>query len=355
MKIPRRPFVSWCALTISLSLCSDSPAQGEASQTQTAREEETVAPEPRPVEIRLGLTIVEFARINNRDETFDLHGYLEVNWNDPRRKRNPGTAPKRPGQEWRRLRPSAEVWVPRLSFVNALEEAKLLGQADVFADDDGNMFQGLDFSGKFSMILDLRRFPFDSQVMRIRIQPTDADMNEVKLVAAPNRSGVLEGAFLSDWDVGRSEARSEAFHYRTDGSNYSQFVLETTIQRRSTFYFYRVLLPLTLLVIASWVVFWFDVTQLQPQISTALGIMLSTVLFSFGTDFGMPRAPYLTLVDRQVLLSFMFAFFAIMAVGCLHVALRRSGQGVAERYQRKLRAFMPLAYVIALAVTHGTR
>jgi hypothetical protein len=34
--------------------------------------------------------------------------------------------------------------------------------------------------------------------------------------------------------------------------------------------------------------------------------------------------------------------------------LRRKGQGVAERYQKRLRAFFPLAYVIALAVTHGT-
>ena len=88
---------------------------------------------------------------------------------------------------------------------------------------------------------------------------------------------------------------------------------------------------------ASWVIFWFDVTQLQPQISTALSIMLSTVLFSFGTDFGIARVPYLTLVDRQVLLSFLFAFFAIVSVGFLHVVQLRKGQAVAQRDQRRLR------------------
>lgn len=112
-------------------------------------------------------------------------------------------------------------------------------------------------------------------------------------------------------------------------------------------------MPLTLLVAASWVIFWFDVTQFQPQISTALGIMLSTVLFSFGTDFGMPRAAYLTLVDRQVLLTFLFAFSAIVSVAWIHVVLRREGQGVAERHQHRLRVFFPLADVIALALTHG--
>ena len=81
--------------------------------------------------------------------------------------------------------PSREVWVPRLSFMNSLEETKIVSHADIFADDDGNMFQGLDFTGKFSTIFNLRRFPFDSQILPIRIQPTDADKNEMNLDARP--------------------------------------------------------------------------------------------------------------------------------------------------------------------------
>jgi hypothetical protein len=35
-------------------------------------------PGPRPIQVHLGLTIIDFARINSRDETFDVHGYLEI-------------------------------------------------------------------------------------------------------------------------------------------------------------------------------------------------------------------------------------------------------------------------------------
>jgi hypothetical protein len=355
MKRVRGSFGSLLAALIALFGCAILPAANATTERQTAPDEQVEAPEPRPVELRLGLTIVDFARINNREETFDVHGYLEVRWKDPRLKRNPGAGQDRSGQVRRRLHPSRDVWVPRLSFMNAVEETKLISHADVFADDDGNMFQGLDFTGKFSATLNLRRFPFDSQILPIRIQPTDADKNEMILIPDPSRSGVLDVAFVSDWDVGTSRVRSEDFHYSSDGSMYSTFVFETWIHRRSTYYVYRVLLPLSMLVVASWVIFWFDVTQLQPQISTALGILLSTVMFSFGMDFGMPRAPYLSLVDRQVLLTYLFGFSAIGAVGWLHVVLRRKGQIVAERHQRRLRAFFPLLYVIALAVTHGTR
>jgi Neurotransmitter-gated ion-channel ligand binding domain len=354
MKRACGPFRVWSLAAIALYTCIF-PVRSATAQPAMAPEEQVDAPPPRPVEIHVGLTIVDFARINNRDETFDVHGFLEMRWKDPRLARKPGAAQNGSSKGWRRLHPSREVWIPHLSFVNSLEETKIVSHADVFADDEGNMSQGLDFTGKFSTILDLRRFPFDSQFLRIRVQPTDADSDEIVLVPASFRSGVLEGAYLSDWDVGKSQAHTEDFHYRSDGSNYSTFVLETRIYRRSTYYVYRVLLPLTMLVMASWVVFWFDVTQLQPQISTALSILLSSVLFSFGTDFGMPRAPYLTLIDRQVLLTFLFGFFAIASVAWLHVTLLRKGQAVAERYQRRLRALFPLAYFIALAITHAAR
>jgi hypothetical protein len=353
MNLVRNSFRSCSIAVVALFAFGSAAAAGAKAQPSATPLEQVDAPEPRPVELLLRLTIVDFARINNRDETFDVHGYLEVRWKDPRLKRNPTSEQNRPKKAWRRLHASREVWVPRLSFMNSLEETKLVSHSDVFADDDGNMFQGLDFTGKFSTVFNLRRFPFDSQTLPIRIQPTDADVRELKLVPAPG-SGVLDVAYLSDWDVRSSAAHAEDFHYRSDGSNYSTFVLETRIGRRSTYYVYRVLLPLTMLVVASWVVFWFDVTQLQPQISTALGILLSAVLFSFGTDFGLPRAPYLTLVDRQVLLTFLFGFFAIASVTWLHVVFMRKGQGVAERYQRRLRALFPLGYLIAMGLTHGT-
>ncbi len=142
----------------------------------------------------MGLTIIDFARINNREETFDVHGYLEMRWLDKRLKRNPGSGSDRKPGKKRRLHPSHELWIPRLSFMNAVEEVKIVSHAEIFTDDDGNVSQGLDFTGKFSNPLDLRRFPFDSQILRILIQPTDSDKNEVILIAGESRSGVLDGS-----------------------------------------------------------------------------------------------------------------------------------------------------------------
>src|SRR5262245_18248341 len=117
-------FGSSAAAAIALLVCALPAAGGGAAQPAAAPEEQTEAPEPRPVEIRLGLTIVDFARINNRDETYDVHGYLEMKWKDPRLARKPRAPLKHPAQVWRRLHPSRDLWVPKLSFLNSLEETK---------------------------------------------------------------------------------------------------------------------------------------------------------------------------------------------------------------------------------------
>jgi hypothetical protein len=311
-------------------------------------------PGPRPIEVHLALTIIDFARVNNREETFDMRGYLEVMWQDPRLARRPEAAAGDSGRPWVRHRAAPGLWTPRLSFVNAIEEVKVLSRSDVFSDAEGKVYQGLDFAGKFSTPLDLRRFPFDTQSLRISLQPVDVDKQEMVLIADAARCELLEGAFVSDWDLGTIRASARDFRYESDGAVYPSVAFETTIRRRYPFYLYRVLLPLTLLIVASWCIFWFDVTQLQPQISTALGVTLSIAVFNVSIDFGLPRAPHLTLLDRQAALSFAFAFLVISSVTWLHIVYRHRGQAAAERRQRLLRGLFPLAYVASLVLIYGS-
>ena len=77
---------------------------------------------------------------------------------------------------------------------------------------------------------------------------------------------------------------------------------------------WRVLVPLTLLVIVSWSVFWFEPTGLQPQISTCMATLISLVAFEFAVDFAMPKVPYLTLTDMHAMIGFGFVAAAVVAV-----------------------------------------
>ena len=115
--------------------------------------------------------------------------------------------------------------------------------------------------------------------------------------------------------------------------------------------FWRVLIPLTLLVLASWTVFWFEPTNLQPQISTSLAILLSFVTFNYAIDFSLPKVAYLTFIDRYILTSFAFVLSVTFAVAILHVVLRKMGVERATRLQSQARWAFPAAYLAAIAVT----
>lgn len=269
-----------------------------------------------------------------------MAGYLDTSWTDPGLALKPGE----PRRGVRRYRPG-QIWAPALEFVNAVEQVVAEREGDLYVDDQGGVSQRIRFSHKFQSAFDLRRFPFDHQVLRIVVAPFDPFAKDLDLVVDPGRVGRLPEASVTDWEINRVDARVAAAGGDPAGK---EFLFEIGVARRSTFYVWRVLLPMTLLVVASWTVFWFDVSGLQPQISTGLAILLSFVTFNYAIDFSLPKVAYLTLIDRHTLTSFGFVLSVTFAVTALHLIYRRSGVERAERLQARARWAFPAAYLIAV-------
>ena len=294
------------------------------------------------IKVSLGLYLIDFARINLREESFDMAGYLDVSWTDP-------TIALRPEErrgKARRFRPG-QVWTPALEFVNAVEQVVSEREGDVYVSDEGRATQRVRFSHKFQSPLRLKRFPFDAQDLTIVVAPFDPFADDLDLAMDEGRVGRLPEASVTDWDIVDVNAKVVPSSL---GSNGEKFLFTVELARRSTFYLWRVLLPMTLLVVASWLVFWFDVVNLQPQISTGLAILLSLVTFTYAIDFSLPKVAYLTFIDRYTLTAFSSVLAAIFAVSIMHVVYKRRGEGPAARIQAILRPVFPACFLIAVAV-----
>src|SRR4051794_2532589 len=114
------------------------------------------------VDVSIGFYALDFARVTARDESFDLTGYLELSWNDPRLALPASERDEARKRPWRRI-DGAKVWMPRVFFENALEQPKPHSDPVVEVDPDGVVWSWSIYSGKFSSPMDLRRFPFDTQ------------------------------------------------------------------------------------------------------------------------------------------------------------------------------------------------
>lgn len=300
----------------------------------------------KPVVIGIGFHVIGFGRITAREESFDLTGYLELRWKDPRLAIG-REAGHEPGP--RRVSPD-RIWIPRICFDNASEPPKTYGEVSCEVDEQGQVTYKSILSGKFTTPMDLRRFPFDDQILMVRIALFDKE-SQVRFEAIEDAMRMHDDAMVSDWTVKNPTHRIESHRYSSGESGFSALVYEVDVSRRSAFYLWRVMIPIALLATIPWVIFWFDPTNLQPQISTCMATFIALVTFNFGMDFGQPKAPYLTLLDKHALIGFLYVALAVAVVARVHVAIMTQRSAHAAWIQRTARWVFPLSYA-ALVLTN---
>jgi hypothetical protein len=300
---------------------------------------------PRPIKIDIGFYLIDFARIVAREETYDLQGYIIASWVDPELARKPGD---RQGEE-RRFATDA-LWAPNYEFTNSVEPVKTQNEAALIVDDDGRITQRFRFAGKFAWPLDLRRFPFDSQTLTVVLEPFEREMKDIVFNVRPELVGSLSSAFVTDWTIRGVDAKATVSDEAAFGRKNSRMVAAIRIERQSTFYIWRILMPLTLLLCTSWVVYRFDPTNLQPLISTTVAILLNVILFNFSIDFALPKVPYLTFIDSYAVTCFFFMIANMFIVTLIHVRCVRVGADAARAIQAKALRFLPPTFVVLIAL-----
>jgi hypothetical protein len=288
-----------------------------------------------PVVVQVGFHVIDFARVTAREETFDLTGYLELRWTDPRLAGREGP-------------PQGRIWTPRVNFDNAVEAPRPHAEPDVEIGPGGRVSSRTIFSGKFTARMDLRPFPFDTQELPVRASLLQ-DESAVRFEAIPGLMAMHDDASMPDWVVGSPAYRVESHRYAAGRPGFSELVYTVAARRRATFYLWRVLLPLTVLSVIPFMVFWFEPMNLQPQISTCMATLIALLTFGYAVDLSLPKLTYLTLLDRHAILGVVFTAVAALLVTLVHRAAVDGGVEKAVALQRPIRLWLPLTYLIASA------
>ncbi|WP_083713056.1 hypothetical protein [Paludisphaera borealis] len=289
----------------------------------------------RPVEVGIGFHIVDFGRITAREESFDVTAHLELRWRDPRLAHGAG---------------DGKIWTPRLNFDNAAEAPKPHGDPRIEVAPDGWVTSRSIVSVKFSTPLDLRRFPFDAQDLVVRLS-LSSDQSQVQFTPLPESMHLHDDVFVTDWSLLKQNYQIKSRRYRPGGDEYSVMEYLVRVKRRSTFYVWRVLLPLTLLALFPTLVFWFEPTNLQPQISTCMATLIAMLAFGYSVDFAVPKVAYLTMIDRHAMIGFLSATAATIGVAVVHRSVAAGSVPSALKIQRPLRVLYPVAYLLAVGLS----
>jgi hypothetical protein len=202
----------------------------------------------------------------------------------------------------------SEIWHPHFIFVNAAESADDR-EPMVEIYPDGRVVYSKRVTRQFTLDFDLRKFPFDQQVLTIEIASLLYGPNDVDFIATESGTDMHENSALQGWQLGEiSSLPVEPIV--TLNSAHATFAYAMTVQRQSDFYFWRLFFPLLLITLMSWSVFWLEPSQLGAQIAVATSAIFTLMAFLVSLGDVLPSVSYLSVADKIVVAATILVFLA---------------------------------------------
>ncbi len=175
--------------------------------------------------------------------------------------------------------------------------------------------------------------------------PSSVQTGQAAVAPLP-AAGMSKSITLPDWTVDKWDIKTLPYTL-APGLIYSGYVFEFTASRKVEHYILKVILPLILIVMMSWAVFWIDPATSNSQISIAVTSMLTLIAYRFAVDSQLPRLPYMTRLDGLFLTSTLLVFFSLIEVLVTTILDNKQQTERAKKIDRYCRAIFPAIFAVA--------
>ena len=293
-----------------------------------------------PTEVKIAAFILDVDEVNNVSQSFDANVYIELRWQDSR------LAHDNPNEITRNLN---DVWNPRIQFINQQKIWPTLPDI-VEVSPDGEVVYLQRVWGAFSQPLTLKDFPFDQQVFTVQLTSAGYGPHEVKLVPdLASRTGIADQFSLADWDILGWKVDIAPFVPSLGEDPFAGYSISIEAKRRFGYFIIKVIIPLFLIVMMSFVVFWIDPKESGTQISVAITTMLTLIAYRFAVGNDIPKVSYLSRLDYFILGATFLVFASLIEVVVTSTYARIDQLDRARSIDRWARVVFP-ALFIAIAL-----
>jgi gamma-aminobutyric acid receptor subunit rho len=165
------------------------------------------------------------------------------------------------------------------------------------------------------------------------------------LVVDPEVTGRRDLLDISDWIIGDVTAIVQEQTFEAFDAQFWTYNLLVPAKRIWSYYVWKVILPITLIVAMSWCVFWIDPSHFGTQIGLSATSMLTLIAFIFATTNIIPRLGYFTTLDRFIMGSTVIVFLALVqSVGTTYLVAKDKAK-IAGHIDTASRVVFPLAFI----------
>jgi len=266
-------------------------------------------PEGTPTDVRIGVFVADIDKVDNLDQSFRTDVFITMEWEDPRL----AVIVQAAGSQTCRF-PRETVWNPQLVLFNQRSTQSPLPDR-VNVDDQGNAIYTQRILGSLRSPFDLRDFPLDHQMLPITIISIEYGPDQVNLqfdTGAPSHDHDFMNAgwilVEENHEVGTLDSTNQ--DTSAENERFVRFDYMFQVRRELGFYIWRVIGPLSFIVMMSCGVFWIDPGMVGVQIGLASTSILTLVAFLFSLNAFLPPLSYLTRMDVFMFVSLALAFLA---------------------------------------------
>ena len=297
-------------------------------------------PSNGPLQVKTGLYYVDISEIDGATETFSATAYLVFVWNDPRMKFQPD------GGSYVKLYKPDDIWTPSAEIVNA-ETVTDQEPPLCTVTMDGTVYYARRVVMKLNNQMDLRRFPFDQQGLKVIIESSSRyGADELVFTPDPVQSGVGDDIVSIGWSYAPLTWKVVKEPYAHTGATYSRLIFTFEAKRNAAYYVWKIVLPVTVFVLLTWSIFFIEVHDVQTALIISITVLLTAVAFGDASDSALPKVGYRTWIDQFEVGSFLFIVATVVEAITVY-CLNRSGDNLrAVKVRTAFRFIYPISYAL---------
>ncbi len=301
------------------------------------------------IPVKVGLKLQQIVNIDQPNEIMNDVGTLKLEWTDPALAFNPDECDcySRVYTEnsYNKFLEDVNGKWPDFTFFN--QQGNRWSQNRLIEiEPNGHVTYLEQFSTNFQIDFDWKAFPFDTQDFYIKI---DMLFPEENYIFAP-----MEGFSEIDPKHGEDEFILTDFDTQISSeisstqTPISRFTFHFSAPRHLDYYIFRVLIPVLLIILVSYITFFLkDYTR---RIEIATGNLLLFIAFSFSLGDNYPRMGYLTFLDAIMAITFIINTL-VVALNVYYKWLEQKGnREKADRLEAPMNYIYPVAYLLAFGL-----
>jgi len=302
----------------------------------------TVPESDGPFPVTVLVYVLDVDEIDSSKQTYSANIFLRLDWTDPRLAHE---------VEGPIIRAMDEIWHPHIQIFN---QQKLLKTFDEHFEvfPDGRVTYRQRFWGDFSQPMDLRDYPADDQILSVQLFAAGLSPDQIELVPSTRaQHAISSNVSVADFEITGSEWVVETFRPLESGPGMASIRRNYFASRKTGYFVVKIFIPLVLIVMMSWSVFWIDPEDGGTQIGVATTTMLTLIAFRFAIDNSLPKISYLTRLDPFVMASTVLVFLSLFEA---IITSRLTKTGFHERalkIDRWSRLVFPSVFVAVLVLS----